>query len=499
MVPRSRPPLPARGRLPRPRGDGPRGENIRLSAHSVAPPTRGWSLDIGGDAQVEGGCPAHAGMVPHDRAVRADRHRLPRPRGDGPASSRSRQWASSVAPPTRGWSLPGRGAGRQHPGCPAHAGMVPAGSKAWRAPTGLPRPRGDGPSQCHSAVAPSSVAPPTRGWSQAKAGSGDGDDGCPAHAGMVPCRACAAPIRSRLPRPRGDGPVSCCGVPPSSLVAPPTRGWSLEAADRYRHAGGCPAHAGMVPHCLAGQSPHSWLPRPRGDGPSWRRTRTPSSPVAPPTRGWSTDGRRRARSHAGCPAHAGMVPKNTQLHTGPERLPRPRGDGPARSASWGSRSGVAPPTRGWSRLVGPVFPGDAGCPAHAGMVPAPGRSAGAAPRLPRPRGDGPRLAIVSDIQAAVAPPTRGWSVKSGQVKALVGGCSAHAGMVPRTYVPRVALLGLPRPRGDGPARTRPPAQPSWVAPPTRGWSLPAMEHGAGPQGCPAHAGMVRRNRKTPGR
>ena len=152
----------------------------------------------------------------------------------------------------------------------------------------------------------------------------------------------------------------------------------------------------------------------------------------------------------GFPAHAGMDPPPELLGLStssglmsPYRwFPRPRGDGP--------HVAMNP-----KRIIGQGFP------AHAGMDPSnySAYSAGPDSRFPRPRGDGPD----------------------------------HTASWPR------GTLRFPRPRGDGPSvygRTHHPPRYQEVSPPTRGWTctiamiFPAqMDDYRFVFGFPAHAGM----------
>ena len=89
--------------------------------------------------------------------------------------------------------------------------------------------------------------------------------------------------------------------------------------------------------------------------------------------------------------------------------------------------------------------------------------------FPRPRGDGPHVHQVDASACLVSPPTRGWTVLTGDVASPLLGFPAHAGM---------DLLALCS------ALTA-----TWFPPPTRGWTsaiaLPWIWTG----GFPAHAGM----------
>ena len=446
-------------RLPRTRGDGPR---PGFPAHAGMDPE---SADRGFPARQYGtasdgiqASPHTRGWTPQiirERVDAASPHtrgwRLPRTRGDGPASphtpgmetvsphgSRSRNEAS---PHTRGWTPGTSGAGLRLPrtrgdGFPAHAGMDPH-TRGWTrvAPTvasGLPRTRGDGPRLRACRRRADRASPHTRGWTR------EADVGFPAHAGIHPA------VRG-LPRTRGDGPRARGWSRRSpSAASPHTRGWTRPRfpAGAGSSEVGFPAHAGMDPSRFRERCYRQRLPRTRGDG-----------PVA-----------------IGFPAHAGMDPLYRRIW--PAGLPRTRGSArargfpahagmdplgkrPARRSGWASPhtrgwtlpaadhqyrpQEASPHTRGWT-------PADVGFPAHAGMDP--GRFARGFPahagmdprhrtalpacrqRLPRTRGDGPEPLL---------------ALWRGH-----GGFPAHAGMDPSQSLETQAAPRLPRTRGDGP-------------------------------------------------
>ena len=196
--------------LPRPRGDGPRmGEMSYCGQERSPPPTRGWSL------AMATACDATGRRLPRPRgdgpripggAVLDSSQSLPRPRGDGP-----KRYSGFELPPTRGWPGPSRGG-------------------AWASP---PPTRGWSGKICSARTsAPAGVSPAHAGMVlyQLAPTSGMPLTVSPAHAGMVPDGpAPGLSTRSRLPRPRGDGPHD--GL----------------TARRLRMPTVSPAHAGMVP------------------------------------------------------------------------------------------------------------------------------------------------------------------------------------------------------------------------------------------------------------
>ncbi len=227
---------------------------------------------------------------------------------------------------------------------------------------------------------------------------------------MVPAFGNDARRVFRFPRPRGDGPL----LPQVGLhfgeVPPPTRGWSPRFFQKPLHLPGSPAHAGMVPQTARSYHARRRFPRPRGDGPAYWSVSYDSGMVPPPTRGWSCFSLTAPPVTTGSPAHAGMVPRRQSASAVTSRFPRPRGDGPGIAVGRGGKALVPPPTRGWS----PCF-------------------TWLALRLvwfPRPRGDGPRLPCRALSSTMVPPPTRGWSRVDLAKPGVACGSPAHAGMVP---------------------------------------------------------------------
>ena len=105
--------------------------------------------------------------------------------------------------------------------------MDPASQPPKNAEERLPRLRGDGPWQALDADGVVQVAPPTRGWTPVGAVSAISFQGCPAYAGMDPEIPQHSLYLIRLPRLRGDGPLSGRSCVRARKVAPPTRGWTF--------------------------------------------------------------------------------------------------------------------------------------------------------------------------------------------------------------------------------------------------------------------------------
>ena len=279
--------------------------------------------------------------------------------------------------------------GGRAPGFPAHAGMDRRPPAAAGASSRFPRTRGDGPGGEKTLRPTDAVSPHTRGWTGAMAGKCPPRRGFPAHAGMDPAHGRAGARRVRLPRTRGDGPRRGRGRTLTPRASPHTRGWTR--ADRRLHpaARGFPAHAGMDPGATTSNG-HRWrLPRTRGDGPARLIAAAPDMLASPHTRGWTPIRVHRPQLRPGFPAHAGMDRGPRMCRTVDARLPRTRGDGPGGASGGRSGSQASPHTRGWTRPILGAPVARFGFPAHAGMDRPEQRSSPRRVGLPRTRGDGP--------------------------------------------------------------------------------------------------------------
>ncbi len=277
--------------------------------------------------------------------------RLPRSRGDGPARSRFAGPPRPAPPLTRGWTLTAEVQPGLHAGSPAHAGMDPRRFLRRSHRPRLPRSRGDGPDVYQSTASAATAPPLTRGWTPHGSAIFHTFHGSPAHAGMDrSARLPSSPARW-LPRSRGDGPSSTCRDRKDFWAPPLTRGWTRADRVPSLRDQGSPAHAGMDPPTISPQRLPRWLPRSRGDGPWMRASRTAFAPAPPLTRGWTHMADVAPQTTAGSPAHAGMDPRKIRPSTWYMRLPRSRGDGPR---LYRGELGVptAPPlTRGWTRAL----------------------------------------------------------------------------------------------------------------------------------------------------
>ena len=479
-------------RLPRTRGDGPRGPCSRRTWHAASPHTRGWTPPRADGVAARRGFPAHAGMDPLRTHRGRGRYGLPRTRGDGPGNGTSPQLQGLASPHTRGWTRSGSIVTTSRTGFPAHAGMDPTAAPSPSPAGRLPRTRGDGPFPQSAAFGTIQASPHTRGWTRIGPEPSGAAVGFPAHAGMDPDERTRERAEPRLPRTRGDGPSRTRRRSRRSAASPHTRGWTRAVIRQARTIRGFPAHAGMDPAPVAPCGGVAGLPRTRGDGPGMCLWSPSPQAASPHTRGWTSKPITSGRARRGFPAHAGMDPgARRHCHHG-TRLPRTRGDGPVVHACRVNGVAASPHTRGWTPQIIAQTSDTEGFPAHAGMDPAsPRRSAGRR-RLPRTRGDGPRLGGIPRPPGSASPHTRGWTHWRELVKHPNEGFPAHAGM-DREQVLSAADRGwLPRTRGDGPSsRARADAR-AEASPHTRGWTAEICACGRELQGFPAHAGMDRR-------
>ena len=91
---------------------------------AAAPPhTRGWTVLEIIECAKSYGSPAHAGMDLMNDRENTNKERLPRTRGDGPKGTRSERARYQAPPHTRGWTVHLLGGRHLVAGSPAHAGM----------------------------------------------------------------------------------------------------------------------------------------------------------------------------------------------------------------------------------------------------------------------------------------------------------------------------------------------------------------------------------------
>ena len=191
----------------------------------------------------------------------------------------------------------------------------------------------------------------------------------------------------------------------------------------------------------------------------------------------------------GFPALAGMDRCTRYYRKRFERLPRTRGDGPHTEGEARSLGKASPHSRGWTRLHGACVGSIDGFPALAGMDPYPVWFIAAAQRLPRTRGDGPHAEDPLRVLAQASPHSRGWTPALTAPALDTDGFPALAGMDPMTKRERGLLTRLPRTRGDGPRIEQEFALHISASPHSRGWTRARCARLQHVRGFPALAGM----------
>ena len=192
------------------------------------------------------------------------------------------------------------------------------------------------------------------------------------------------------------------------------------------------------------------IPHPRGDGPATRPRRYPQAQYSPPAWGWSVGWVALVRAGRVFPTRVGMVRSGMSCMPRCWGIPHPRGDGPVPRSSGESIRWYSPPAWGWSaESRNPNMP-VAVFPTRVGMVRGSRQGCAAVPRIPHPRGDGPRAKAVGTINQTYSPPAWGWSVRHQPGHHARPVFPTRVGMV-RNHSPRDGNYGsIPHPRGDGP-------------------------------------------------
>ena len=353
----------------------------------------------------------------------------------------------------------------------------------------LPRTRGDGPRDPVTALYHRMASPHTRGWTLVSCLHHERCEGFPAHAGMDPRRLSHRRLRPWLPRTRGDGPEAVRSSWNGHRASPHTRGWTEPSLALGQLHPGFPAHAGMDLGHLGRPYQAQRLPRTRGDGPTPEMVAAYEAKASPHTRGWTLGLELIGQAPGGFPAHAGMDPIRRCQGSPGQRLPRTRGDGPRVDKIGHLSPRASPHTRGWTLEYLTLAVESWGFPAHAGMDPTCSTGPIGRRRLPRTRGDGPEVHHVRPIEDGASPHTRGWTRRGHHRRFASLGFPAHAGMDPREESQEGTSDGLPRTRGDGPMYRDGIRRIDRASPHTRGWTAGQRLSGDHDGGFPAHAGM----------
>ena len=229
--------------------------------------------------------------------------------------------------------------------------------------------RGDRPSSLLPCVVGRGATPHARGSTAAARLCLQLGPGYPACAGIDPAAARHGTPAPRLPRMRGDRPHSWCSRRRTSRATPHARGSTLPEHVDVGVRSGYPACAGIDPTVIGRSCRDMRLPRMRGDRPFHPNCRHVVAAATPHARGSTRPSAPSALPMRGYPACAGIDPIPVGYRLLPSRLPRMRGDRPRVSTRcWSSRR-ATPHARG-STIKAPLQAlSSSGYPACAGIDP----------------------------------------------------------------------------------------------------------------------------------
>ncbi len=271
--------------LPRARGDRPFKETTHDRRQGAPPRTRGSAFSCIPGTPACAGSPAHAGIGPRSGRSSTCPCRLPRARGDRPRGLAAVTADEEAPPRTRGSALSWMTRAPELTGSPAHAGIGPSDEGRAGAGVGLPRARGDRPVEGATYVVVDAAPPRTRGSVQPYQFHRGADGGSPAHAGIGPLPPTVDRRDHGLPRARGDRPGGELVSVFSPEAPPRTRGSAFVGSAGGVSAGGSPAHAGIGPYRACRSRSLARLPRARGDRPALVSSATATDAAPPRTRG----------------------------------------------------------------------------------------------------------------------------------------------------------------------------------------------------------------------
>ncbi len=215
-------------------------------------------------------------------------------------------------------------------GSPAPAGIDPMRVIPAPSISGLPRTRGDRPALDLDDHRQPEAPPHPRGSTPIEVRRGAGARGSPAPAGIDPPSGQPADRLARLPRTRGDRPPEDQQSAEVATAPPHPRGSTLFDIDDRRGIVGSPAPAGIDPTLQRSCRPMLRLPRTRGDRPSSSTLSRTNCQAPPHPRGSTLRVKCSKQQRSGSPAPAGIDPVLQDENADRQRLPRTRGDRPAR-------------------------------------------------------------------------------------------------------------------------------------------------------------------------
>ena len=215
---------------------------------------------------------------------------------------------------------------------PAPAGIDPCPDAGRGQAVCLPRTRGDRPSSVDQTTYSRSSPPHPRGSTRARRFAPACRVVSPAPAGIDPAARWAAPHPAGLPRTRGDRPRARRAGRPPRLSPPHPRGSTHALAEGFSAQLVSPAPAGIDPAIRIRFSRCRRLPRTRGDRPARSPSSISCARSPPHPRGSTLAIRRDADPRHVSPAPAGIDPSPARLRSARSSLPRTRGDRPLLAA-----------------------------------------------------------------------------------------------------------------------------------------------------------------------
>ena len=355
--------------LPRARGDRPPLAGAAYTYDAASPCPRGSTQPELSDEDEAGGFPVPAGIDPLAWDAAAFSSWLPRARGDRPWCTITFAEKPPASPCPRGSTPRATPPNHGLPGFPVPAGIDPDRLPPECGRQRLPRARGDRPVALF--------------W------RGNGDAASPCPRGSTLTIYSSARSTRGFPVPAGIDPSGFAVASGMGMASPCPRG-STRSADSVRSsAPGFPVPAGIDPIPASGMSPSNRLPRARGDRPLTVAGDVSRETASPCPRGSTRLQSPADRAAAGFPVPAGIDPRFVATALGQIGLPRARGDRPTYAPMEPVRERASPCPRGSTPLsLLPGSPG-AGFPVPAGIDPTPAVLPRAGRRLPRARGDRP--------------------------------------------------------------------------------------------------------------
>src|SRR6266540_2264320 len=315
---------------------------------------------------------------------------------------------------------------------------------------------------------PQMASPRSRGSARTQRTTAPEQRGFPALAGIGPSTYGRSGKGRWLPRARGDRPAVSPGSIVTFAASPRSRGSAVAGGLVPVAAAGFPALAGIGRRPERGWSRWTRLPRARGDRPARGEDEEEGGLASPRSRGSAHGGLTTRVAADGFPALAGIGRTRAGPSSRRGGLPRARGDRPS-SRRWRPSTRTASPRSRGSAPCGSLRPADdAGFPALAGIGPPSPSRRPTCSRLPRARGDRPGGAPLRRAGRRASPRSRGSAPRRAGHPLPPPGFPALAGIGLQGAFSFSITGGLPRARGDRPVKDRGPIPKGTASPRSRG-------------------------------